>query len=113
MENVSLDDESSSIQNERDQVLTLYVWLDQYWTDERLMWNPIYYHNVSSVRIPCPSLWRPDIVLYNSMEDPTAGFNARVFAKVEHTGRVFCPIIIKTMSSCIIDTTYFPFDDQK
>lgn len=32
-------------------------------------------------------------------------------AMVSHTGVVFWPPIVKFRSSCLMDVTYFPFDD--
>ncbi|KAK0051290.1 acetylcholine receptor subunit alpha-L1-like isoform X1, partial [Biomphalaria pfeifferi] len=51
--------------DEKNQVLTTNVWLDQEWTDEKLKWNVTEYNNISILRMPCDYLWLPDIVLYN------------------------------------------------
>ena len=53
----------------------------------------------------------PDIVLYNSADDYNKGFmKSKVMVKPD--GRVFWPLPIKLRSSCKIDVTFFPFDDQ-
>ncbi|KAI8777132.1 acetylcholine receptor subunit alpha-L1, partial [Biomphalaria glabrata] len=81
------------------------------WTDERLTWDPKGYNNLKILRIPCEKLWLPDIVLYNSADDYTTGYmNSK--AMVSHDGNVFWPPPAKFRSSCKIDITYFPFDDQ-
>ncbi|KAK3726255.1 hypothetical protein RRG08_008636 [Elysia crispata] len=98
-------------QDEVNQVLTINVWLEQEWEDERLTWNPQDYNNLTTLRIPCEKLWLPDIVLYNSADDYTTGYmNSK--AMVHYTGNVFWPPPAKFRSSCKIDITYFPFDDQ-
>ncbi|KAK6022912.1 hypothetical protein OSTOST_11373, partial [Ostertagia ostertagi] len=51
--------------DERNQVLTINVWLDQEWNDELLRWNPDDFGGIQSLRIPCDMIWLPDIVLYN------------------------------------------------
>lgn len=54
--------------DEKNQVLTTNVWLDQEWRDELLQWNPDDFNGITSIRIPCDLLWLPDIVLYNKWE---------------------------------------------
>lgn len=97
--------------DERNQVLTLNVWLDQEWKDEKLVWNPADYNGLDILRIPCTKIWRPDIILYNSANDYTNKY-MEALAMVSHSGNVFWPPIVKFRSTCTIDITYFPFDDQ-
>ena len=52
-------------QDEKNQVMTTNVWLDQEWWDELLTWDPNDYGNITQIRIPCDEIWLPDIVLYN------------------------------------------------
>ena len=40
------------------------LWLQE-WQDEQLQWDPADYNNLTTLRIPCQSIWLPDIVLYN------------------------------------------------
>ncbi|TGZ67370.1 hypothetical protein CRM22_004828 [Opisthorchis felineus] len=98
-------------QDEVNQVLTLNVWIEQEWIDERLHWDPLEYNNLSTVRVPCEKLWLPDIVLYNSADDYTSGY-MQSRAMVGNTGNVFWSPPAKLRSACKIDITYFPFDDQ-
>ncbi|XP_021375383.1 acetylcholine receptor subunit alpha-like [Mizuhopecten yessoensis] len=98
-------------QDEVNQVLTTNVWLEQEWTDERLKWDPRDYNGLVVLRIPCEKIWLPDIVLYNSADDFTSGY-MQSKAMVNCNGTVFWPPPAKFRSSCKIDITYFPFDDQ-
>ncbi|XP_070206651.1 neuronal acetylcholine receptor subunit alpha-10-like [Littorina saxatilis] len=97
--------------DEKNQVLTTNVWLDQDWTDEKLKWNVTDFANITILRVPCDFIWLPDIVLYNSVENHNKGY-MKSLAMVEHTGSVFWPPIVRMRSSCKMDITYFPFDDQ-
>ena len=54
-----------NLQDEKNQVMTTNVWLDQEWDDEWLRWDPIDFGNITKIRIPCDLIWLPDIVLYN------------------------------------------------
>jgi nicotinic acetylcholine receptor len=56
---------SQCLQDEKNQVLTTNVWLDQEWIDVLLTWNPAQWGGIERLRIPCDRIWLPDIVLYN------------------------------------------------
>ncbi|CAI4226524.1 unnamed protein product [Auanema sp. JU1783] len=98
--------------DERNQVLTINVWLDQEWNDELLRWNPQDFGGIESLRIPCDLIWLPDIVLYNNADDYTAGY-MRSRAMVLYTGTVFWPPPTQLRSTCKVDVSLFPFDEQK
>lgn len=54
-----------SLQDERNQILTTYLWIRQVWTDAYLTWKKEDYDGLDTIRIPSSYVWRPDIVLYN------------------------------------------------
>ncbi|CAF1236441.1 unnamed protein product [Adineta steineri] len=97
--------------DERNQVLTTNIWLEQEWIDQRLVWNASDFNGLTTLRLPCSKIWLPDIVLYNSADDYTQGYYQSK-AMVDNTGHVFWPPPAKFRSSCKIDVTFFPFDDQ-
>lgn len=96
--------------DEKNQVLTTNVWLETEWEDEKLSWDPEEY-GLNNTRIPCQMIWLPDVLLYNSADDYTSGYMPSL-AMVYSTGRVFWGPVVRFRSSCRIDITYFPFDDQ-
>lgn len=98
--------------DEKNQVLTINVWLDQEWGDELLRWDPKRFGGIDSIRIPCDLIWLPDIVLYNNADDYTTGY-MRSRAMVYYDGTVFWPPPTQLRSTCKIDVTYFPFDSQR
>ncbi|XP_055507894.1 neuronal acetylcholine receptor subunit alpha-2-like [Leucoraja erinacea] len=97
--------------DEKNQMMTTNVWVKQEWDDFKLRWDPSEYENVTSIRIPSELLWRPDIVLYNNADGDFAVTHLTK-AQLFHSGRVKWtpPAIYK--SSCNIDVTFFPFDQQ-
>ncbi|XP_033749116.1 LOW QUALITY PROTEIN: neuronal acetylcholine receptor subunit alpha-10-like [Pecten maximus] len=97
--------------DEKNQVLVTNAWLDQGWHDEFLKWDPKDFNNITTIRIPCDKLWLPDIVLYNNAAEYTDGVMP-ANAMVKNNGEVFWPVPTKLQSSCKVDVTYFPFDDQ-
>ncbi|MGH0127272.1 UNVERIFIED_CONTAM: hypothetical protein FKN15_008937 [Acipenser sinensis] len=115
--------------DEKNQMMTTNVWVKQAgfqcfylslqtltaelmeWHDYKLQWNPLEYENVTSIRIPSELIWRPDIVLYNNADGDFAVTHLTK-AHLFHDGRIkwMPPAIYK--SSCSIDVTFFPFDQQ-
>lgn len=53
------------VQDERNQVLTTYLWIRQVWYDAYLKWDKEEYDNLEMINIPSDLVWKPDIVLYN------------------------------------------------
>lgn len=53
------------MQDERNQILSAYLWIRQSWYDAYLRWDKDKYDGLDSIRIPSNLVWRPDIVLYN------------------------------------------------
>ena len=45
--------------------MTTNLWIEQYWFDYKLRWNPEEYGGVNSLHVPSTHIWLPDIVLYN------------------------------------------------
>uniref|UniRef100_A0A6Q2Y6H0 Cholinergic receptor, nicotinic, alpha 4b n=1 Tax=Esox lucius TaxID=8010 RepID=A0A6Q2Y6H0_ESOLU len=97
--------------DEKNQMMTTNVWVKQEWNDYKLRWNPEEYENVTSIRIPSEFIWRPDIVLYNNADGDFAVTHLTK-AHLFYDGRIkwMPPAIYK--SSCSIDVTFFPFDQQ-
>ncbi|AWP01253.1 putative neuronal acetylcholine receptor subunit alpha-7 [Scophthalmus maximus] len=98
--------------DEKNQVLTTNIWLQLFWDDHYLKWDPVEYPGVTNVRFPDHLIWKPDILLYNSAEERfDATFHTNIL--VNHSGscNYIPPGIFK--STCRIDVRWFPFDIQK
>ena len=99
------------LQNLRKQVMTTNLWIEQYWYDYKLRWNPEEYGGVNSLHVPSTHIWLPDIVLYNNADgnfEVTLATKATLF----HTGLVEWKPPAIYHSSCEMDVEYFPFDEQ-
>uniref|UniRef100_A0AAY4B035 Uncharacterized protein n=1 Tax=Denticeps clupeoides TaxID=299321 RepID=A0AAY4B035_9TELE len=101
--------------DEKNQMMTTNVWNYNWnhgeWNDYKLRWNPDEYENVTSIRIPSEIIWRPDIVLYNNADgDFTVTHLTKAHLFYNGTVKWTPPAIYK--SSCSIDVTFFPFDQQ-
>ncbi|KAL4229438.1 Neuronal acetylcholine receptor subunit alpha-7 [Mactra antiquata] len=82
------------------------------WLDESLYWDPDEYNNIKSIRIPASNVWLPDTFIYNNADGGSTGFMKGTYVLVNYNGSVLWPVPVKLKSSCKVDITYFPFDDQ-
>ncbi|XP_074650100.1 neuronal acetylcholine receptor subunit alpha-10-like [Tubulanus polymorphus] len=98
--------------DEKNQILVTNVWLDQEWNDEFLKWKPKNFGQIHTIRLPCHKIWLPDIVLYNNAAEYTDD-QMPANAMIQSDGTVFWPVPTKLQSTCKLDVTYFPFDEQK
>ncbi|KAE9414325.1 hypothetical protein Angca_006192, partial [Angiostrongylus cantonensis] len=98
--------------DEKNQIVYVNAWLDYEWNDYKLVWDISEYGNITDVRFPAGRIWKPDVLLYNSVDtnfDSTYPTNMVVY----NTGDVHWvpPGIFKI--SCKIDIEWFPFDEQR
>ncbi|PRD36611.1 UNVERIFIED_CONTAM: Acetylcholine receptor subunit alpha-like [Trichonephila clavipes] len=54
--------------NLKNQIMTTNLWVEQYWHDYKLTWEPREYGGVDMLHVPSDHIWRPDIVLYNKFK---------------------------------------------
>nr|AKO69818.1 nicotinic acetylcholine receptor alpha 6 subunit isoform 3b8a [Lucilia cuprina] len=97
--------------DEKNQLLITNLWLSLEWNDYNLRWNDSEYGGVKDLRITPNKLWKPDVLMYNSADE---GFDGTYHTNivVKHGGSCLYvpPGIFK--STCKMDITWFPFDDQ-
>ncbi|UXI16395.1 hypothetical protein NH340_JMT02338 [Sarcoptes scabiei] len=98
--------------DEKNQILISNLWLKLQWTDVNLRWNPEDYGGIETLRISTDRIWIPDVLMYNSA-DERFDSTFRTNVVVNYTGGCLYvpPGIFK--STCQIDITWFPFDDQR
>lgn len=51
-------------------------------------------------------------MFFHSADGGSTGFMKGTYVLVNHNGTVLWPVPVKLKSSCKVDITYFPFDDQ-
>ncbi|CAF3648475.1 unnamed protein product [Adineta steineri] len=98
---------------EKNQILITNVWLDQEWHDEFLKWNPDDFNGIQRLNLPSKLIWLPDIVLYNNADEFSNSNTMQANAMIIYTGSVFWPIPTRLKSTCQVDVTYFPYDEQE
>ncbi|XP_040508006.1 5-hydroxytryptamine receptor 3A isoform X1 [Gallus gallus] len=96
--------------DEKNQVLTTYIWYRQHWTDEFLQWDPAHFDNITQISLPAESIWVPDILI-NEFVD--VGKSPDVpYVYVRHHGEVQNLKPIQVVTACSLDIYNFPFDVQ-
>ncbi|XP_029355732.1 neuronal acetylcholine receptor subunit alpha-9-I [Echeneis naucrates] len=112
--NVSLQITLSQIKDmdERNQVLTTYLWIRQVWHDAYLKWEKEDYDDLEMINIPSDLVWKPDIVLYNKADEESSGPSS-TNVKLRYNGEIIWDSPAITKSTCVVDVSYFPFDWQQ
>ncbi|KAL4647483.1 5-hydroxytryptamine receptor 3A-like [Arapaima gigas] len=96
--------------DEKNQVLTTYVWYRQQWTDEFLVWNPEDFDNVTQVSVLANSIWMPDILI-NEFVD--VGKSPEIpYVYIGFNGLVQNYKPIQVVTACSLNIYNFPFDVQ-
>merc|ERR1712156_1209701 len=87
------------------------VWLRLVWNDYQLQWDEADYGGISVLRLPPDKVWKPDIVLFNNADgNYEVRYKSNVLIYPDGEVLWIPPAIYQ--SSCTIDVTYFPFDQQ-
>lgn len=97
--------------DEKNEMIHTNMWLNYEWKDYKLSWNESEFDGVKSIRLPSKDIWTPDILMYNSAdEDIDSKFPTNIVVYSDGTCS-WVPLGLY-ISSCPIDITWFPFDDQ-
>ena len=82
------------------------------WTDLRLNWDPMDYSGLEYIRIPSTKIWYPEIVCL-TQADKLERIGGETFGGIIYNHgsvvRILCSLL---KTSCAVDMTYFPFDEQ-
>ncbi|CAM9765987.1 unnamed protein product [Lampetra fluviatilis] len=96
--------------DEKNQVLTAYIWYRQRWTDEFLQWDPVQYDGIEQISIPTNNIWVPDIMISEFVDvgkSPDIGY-----VYLSYNGTVMNYKPLQVVSACSLDIYSFPFDVQ-
>ncbi|XP_062894439.1 5-hydroxytryptamine receptor 3A-like isoform X4 [Mobula hypostoma] len=96
--------------DEKNQVLTTYIWYRQFWTDEFLTWNPQDFDDIKQLSIPTANIWVPDILINEFVDVGKSPDIPYVYVNYEGQVKNYKPIQVVT--ACSLDIYNFPFDVQ-
>ncbi|XP_061168797.1 neuronal acetylcholine receptor subunit beta-3-like [Saccostrea echinata] len=100
--------------DEKKQIITTSVWVKEIWHDESLTWEPEKYENTTRLIVSSTELWLPDVFIFNTAGGHAEGFVNVTGSKllIENSGMVTWTVPLMIKSSCPVDVTYFPYDQQ-
>jgi len=79
------------------------------WRDLRYVWDPFEWDGVESVPLPFSTVWTPEVILHNSVEEK---FMFRQVAVLYYTGHIVYAIAVHTKSACAPNFVNFPWGVQ-
>ncbi|XP_075134137.1 5-hydroxytryptamine receptor 3A-like [Leptodactylus fuscus] len=94
--------------DEKNQNVKSYIWYNQSWVDDFLIWDPTQFDNITYIYLPTNSIWLPDIVIEEIVG--TRESSTIPYVYVNNKGRIFKNNPLHIMTSCNLDIYYFPFD---
>ncbi|WAR00949.1 ACH1-like protein [Mya arenaria] len=110
--NFTLDLQQIIDVDEKNQIIHTNIWLQMKWRAANLVWDPLEYGGITTIRVPAQKVWIPDILMYNSADEKfDATFHTKVVVSSDGSCLWVPPGMLK--STCDIDITWFPFDEQK
>ncbi|VDN54667.1 unnamed protein product, partial [Dracunculus medinensis] len=98
--------------NARDQIVKVHCWLELYWNDEFLKWNPSLFNGIKQIHVPAGRIWEPDILVYNNANMNTANNELETNAVIKHNGNIILFKSLITDVTCNMNLIDFPFDQQ-
>ncbi|KAI6186783.1 Acr-18 [Aphelenchoides besseyi] len=98
--------------DEGDQTIKIYLWLELYWTDELLTWNPADFGGLDQIHVPTHKLWKPDLVIYNNAQMNVEQNELETNAIVNSRGEVILFRAMISSITCGLSLASFPFDQQ-
>ena len=101
--------------DEKNQILTSSLFVEQWWEDSRLSWNSTLFGEIQQVNILLKSIWLPDINILNSASgDGYFKINADFsYANIRYDGSVYLAIpALSLQTKCSMDIQNYPFDSQ-
>eukprot|EP00079_Xenopus_tropicalis_P035761 XP_017949532.1 PREDICTED: uncharacterized protein htr3c [Xenopus tropicalis] len=96
--------------NEKDQLLTSFLWLTMVWFNEFAEWEPALCGGVQNISVPAEEMWIPDIFVLQFVDEDKSPHLP--YLLVDHNGRVRFLKPLRVVSSCNLSIFRFPFDIQ-
>ncbi|XP_078700715.1 neuronal acetylcholine receptor subunit alpha-10-like [Branchiostoma floridae x Branchiostoma belcheri] len=98
--------------NELKEVFTTLLWLRLYWTDEFLQWNTSQYDGLATTTFQSSEIWTPDVFLINNIGEGSGNLLPVTDVSVTSEGRVAWRQPGLFQSTCAVDVSQFPYDEQ-
>ncbi|XP_046561763.1 neuronal acetylcholine receptor subunit beta-3-like [Haliotis rubra] len=109
--NISILPMSISYLNAADQTFTFSAGVSMSWFDQNLAWNKTEFDDIESVTISEDYVWVPSVVIPNGIDNVVPASVQSPSIRSEGTGTLL--IVQNFKTSCQIDITLYPFDQQR
>ncbi|XP_071096175.1 neuronal acetylcholine receptor subunit beta-4-like [Haliotis cracherodii] len=109
--NISMLLMSISNLNAAEQIFTFSAGFRMTWLDPNLAWNKTDYDNITEVTVSEKFVWIPTIAIPNGIDSATLA--SEQSPKISSNGIASLQFIESLKTSCQIDITRYPFDQQR
>ncbi|XP_025769006.1 5-hydroxytryptamine receptor 3C-like [Puma concolor] len=92
------------------QLMTSFLWLNMFWYNPFITWNPEECGGIRKISIAAENLWLPDIFIEEFMDMDQTATGLMVYVNSEGLIKYDKPM--RVVSICNLDIFYFPFDEQ-
>ncbi|CAG2232270.1 Pancreatic triacylglycerol lipase [Mytilus edulis] len=82
------------------------------WHDNRMIWNQTEYGNINSMIFGQNDVWKPNLFLGNAFDDMSAIGEDFITVRYYNNGTAIWTPLDMIITSCSVDVTHFPFDQQ-
>ena len=99
--------------DETEETLITAAWLSISWVDQFLAWdeNPEY-ANITEIFLKQKEIWKPDILLINTIDDFKDLGSENLLVTVDSSGLVIWEPGHRFNTACSLDINSYPFDSQ-
>ncbi|XP_074523216.1 5-hydroxytryptamine receptor 3A-like [Halichoeres trimaculatus] len=95
---------------ENEQELISYFWIDVYWKNEFIKWEPETFCDIDEISLPSELLWKPDLTIEEVTKKDK--LFKTPYLTLRHDGVTYQRNGIVLVSTCIMQYYRFPFDSQ-
>lgn len=101
--------------DEKNQILTTSFYLMLKWIDQRLMWDPMQYNNITSIIVPANKFWLPELAIMNSaLSSNFITYPSNQNIIVYYDGESYLTLSLPSQTTrCKLNVYKYPFDEQK
>ncbi|XP_021351931.1 neuronal acetylcholine receptor subunit beta-4-like [Mizuhopecten yessoensis] len=88
------------------------AFLDIFWIDEYMQWDPSNYNNTNIIYVQQSAIWKPDIALKNGFTKLKELGDDFLLTRISNDGHIEWRPFEVFETKCSISIEYFPFDKQ-
>ena len=100
--------------DEKEETLITAAWLGMSWQDPVLAWqDKPEFENITEIFLQQKQIWKPDIMLVNTVEHFKSLGSGEFLVSVEANGNVYWEPGHRFKTSCSVNIKLYPFDNQQ